>query len=193
LGNGLTATAALLVLLLLTGGEGVRAQPAASAPGTIAPPTEYLVAGHSLRLVVEGEVCVVEGERGTGGAVKLTLDLRPPCHLLTWREPPPRLADKASDGLPLGSAGAPMAWRYPGKAGAGVVVLAVIGDPLPEHLRASSLARLREQQGMRCGASVQGILLRGETVELSRKREHVGVLCAELGLNEKDFWLLAHP
>ena len=84
-----------------------------------------------------------------------------------------------------------MAWRYPGKPG--VVVLAVIGDPLPENLRASSLARLREQQGMRCGASVQGILLRGETVELSKKREHVGVLCAELGLSKKDFWLLAHP
>ena len=84
-----------------------------------------------------------------------------------------------------------MAWRYPGKAG--VVVLAVIGDPLPEHLRASSLARLREQQGMRCTASVQGLLLRAETVEPSKKREHVGVLCAELGLSEKDFWILAHP
>jgi hypothetical protein len=26
-----------------------------------------------------------------------------------------------------------------------------------------------------------------------KKREHVGALCLELGLDEKDFWLLAHP
>jgi len=191
LANGLTTAAALLALLSLTGGERVHAQPAASAPPAAASPTEYLVAGHGLRLVVEGDDCVVERERGTGAAIKLKLDLRPPCHLLTWRQPPARPADRTSDGVPLGSIGAPMAWRYPGKAR--VVVLAVIGDPLPESLRASSLARLREQQGMRCGASVQGILLRGETIELSKKREHVGVLCAELGLSEKDFWLLAHP
>jgi hypothetical protein len=191
LGDGLTTAAALLALLLLTGGERVHAQPAASPAHTAAPPAEYLVAGHRLRLVVEGDVCVVEGERGTGAAIQLKLDLRPPCHLLTWRQPPARPADQTSDGVPLGSVGAPTAWRYPGKAG--VVVLAVIGDPLPENLRASSLARLREQQGMRCTASVQGILLRSETVELSKKREHIGVLCAELGLNEKDFWLLAHP
>jgi hypothetical protein len=187
--NGLTRAAALLALLLITGSEPVRAQLAGSAPDA-APPIEYLVAGHTLRLVVEGDACVVEREGGAGAAIKLKLDLRPPCHLLTWRQPPARPADATSDGVPLGSVGAPMAWRYPGKA---VAVLAVIGDPLPEKLRAGSLARLREQQGMRCAASVQGLLLRGETIALSKKREHVGVLCLELGLNEKDFWLLAHP
>jgi hypothetical protein len=191
LGNGLTTAAGLLALVLLTGGERVHAQPRASAPDTASAPTEYLVAGHGLRLVVEGDACVVEGERGTGAAIKLKLDLRPPCHLLTWRQLPARPADQTSDGVPVGSVGAPMVWRYP--RAAGVMVLAVIGDPLPENLRASNLSRLREQQGMRCAASVQGILVRGETVELSKKREHVGVLCAELGLSEKDFWILAHP
>lgn len=190
MGHGLIRAAALLALLLITGAEPVRAQPATSAPDAAPAPTEYLVAGHTLRLVVEGDACVVEREGGAGAAIKLKLDLRPPCHLLTWRQPAARPADATSDGIPVGSVGAPMAWRYPGK---GAVVLAVIGDPLPENLRAGSLARLREQQGMRCAASVQGLLLRGETVALSKKREHVGVLCAELGLNEKDFWLLAHP
>jgi hypothetical protein len=189
LGNGLTTAAPLLALLLIWGG-GVHAQPAASAANT-ASPAEHLVEGHRLRLVVEGDVCAVERAPGNGAAVRLKLDLRPPCHLLTWRQPPARTTDQTSDGVPLGSVGAPVAWRYPGKAG--VVVLAVIGDPLPDNLRASSLFRLREQQGMRCSASIQGVLLRSGTVELSKKREHVGVLCAELGLNEKDFWLLAHP
>jgi hypothetical protein len=84
-----------------------------------------------------------------------------------------------------------MAWRYAGAKG--VVVLAVIGDPVPEKLRASSLYRLREQQGMNCASSLQGILLYTNEIRLSKKREHAGVFCAELGLEEKDFWLLAHP
>jgi hypothetical protein len=175
-------------------------QEAATVPAsTPAPPTysgpspEYTVKGHVLRLVVTGETCVVEHRSSGTGIGKLTLDLRPPCHLLTWRQLPPTTSQAAgvSDGLPIGTIGDPMAWQY--ASAEGVVALAVIGDPVPEKLRESSLYRLREQQGLSCASSVQAILLHVNQIQLSKKREHVGVFCAELGLEEKDFWILAHP
>jgi hypothetical protein len=84
-----------------------------------------------------------------------------------------------------------MAWLY--SRATGVIVLAVIGDPVPDQLRASDLYQLRERQGLHCTSSVQGILLSGSQTRLSSKRAHVGIVCAELGLEEKDFWMLAHP
>jgi hypothetical protein len=84
-----------------------------------------------------------------------------------------------------------MAWRYADAKG--VVALAVIGDPVPETLRTSSLYKLRERQGLSCASSVQGVLLHVDRIQLSKKREHAGIFCAELGLDEKDFWMLAHP
>lgn len=201
MGNGLIRSAALFAAALLAAchddsapreASAVRAYASAAMPDS-GPSPEYSVAGHVLRLVVDGGSCVVE-HRASGPAMnRLTLDLHPPCHLLTWRQSPPRAsqATDVSDGRPLGDIGGPMAWRYAGAKG--VVVLAVIGDPVPEKLRASSLYRLREQQGMNCASSLQGILLYTNEIRLSKKREHAGVFCAELGLEEKDFWLLAHP
>jgi hypothetical protein len=43
------------------------------------------------------------------------------------------------------------------------------------------------------GASLQAVLLREGRIILSRKRAQAGVFCVETGLDEKDFWLLAHP
>jgi hypothetical protein len=136
---------------------------------------------------------MVDHHAGSGERRTLVLALRPPCHLITWRQPAPRAATRGgvSDGRPVGAVGDAMAWRYP--SARGVVVVAVIGDPVPDSMRGGKLYQQRLQQGLTCSASVQGILLHGKTVRLSAKREHVGVLCAESGLDEKDFWLLAHP
>jgi hypothetical protein len=152
---------------------------------------KYHVAGHVLRLVTNGEACVVEHHGGNAETVKLILNLHPPCYFLTWQRPPSRASHAGKDGVPIGSVGDLIAWRYDGAKGA--IALAVIGDPAPDTLRSSNLYRLREQQGMHCGSSVQGILLRASEIQLSTKREHAGLFCAELGLEEKDFWLLAHP
>jgi len=84
-----------------------------------------------------------------------------------------------------------MAWQYPSEGG--IIALAVIGDPVPEELRQSSLYRLRTQQGASCASSVQAILLQVKQIRLSKKREHAGVFCAESGLEEQDFWIAAHP
>jgi hypothetical protein len=146
-----------------------------------------------MRLVITGEACTIE-HRADGSEIgTLTLDLRPPCYLLTWRQNPPTTRQEAggSDGLPIGTIGDPMAWQY--ASAGGVVALAIIGDPFPENLRQSSLYRLREQQGLTCASSIQAILLLGNRIRLSKKRENVAVFCAELGLEEQDFWMLSHP
>ena len=173
---------------------------ASVVPASAAPPTgysaqspQYTVMDNGLRLVITGEACVLEYHASGGSKVgKLMLDLHPPCYLLTWQQPPPTPNQEVSvsDGLPIGSVGDPMAWQY--ASAGGVVVLAVIGDPFPEKLRTSNLYRLRKQQGLTCASSVQAILLHGDQMQLSKKREHVDVFCTELGLEEKDFWMLSH-
>ena len=198
----LRAALAGAALLAVWPGGGPQGSLAATAPGAFpavppssAPAPEYTTAGHALRLVTTDGTCVVE-HRGSGGEPgRITLDLRPPCYLLTWQRPPPSAeahsAEGSSGGIPVGDVGEPMAWRYADMKG--VTTLAVIGDPMPDNLRASNLYQLREQQGLHCGASMQAILLRTDSARASRKRENVGVFCAELGLDEKDFWMLAHP
>ncbi|MGH8548837.1 MAG: hypothetical protein ACRERU_09605 [Methylococcales bacterium] len=204
MGDGLMRGAALLTIVLLVAchqNDDPRVQEAAaafplSAPAPASyskPPPEYTVKGHVLRLVVTGEACVIEHRVNESEIGKLTLDLRPPCYLLTWRQIPANTKQEAgvSDGVPVGAIGDPMAWQY--ASAGGVVALAVIGDPFPEKLRLSNLYRLREQQGLTCAPSVQAILLHGNQIRLSKKREHVNVFCAELGLEERDFWMLSPP
>jgi hypothetical protein len=202
LGHRLKFCSALVAVAVLTACPTIETQRngAASAqllaPGTPAVATtapEYTLAGHLLRLVVTDTGCVVEHRAPSAETRTLALGLRPPCHLLTWQRPPPTRdpASSTSAGAPIGTIGQPMAWQYADASG--VIALAVIGDPVPDALRESSLYRLRAQQGLQCAASIQGILLRGGQVQLSKKREHVGVFCAELGLEEKDFWSIAHP
>jgi hypothetical protein len=190
---------ALLALALLSayGADSSEWSTVSASPAVAPLPSElsveYIVRGHGVRLVVTDEACVVNHRVDDAELSKVTLNLRPPCHLLTWRRPPPTTSRVArpSDGLPVGRIGDPMAWLYP--SAKGVVALAVIGDPVPEELRASNLYQLRERQGLHCASSVQGILLDLNQIRLSKKRADVGVFCAELGLEEKDFWILAHP
>lgn len=193
--------AALLTAVLLVGcydehptqQERTTVTASTSTPATDSASPEYKIGDHVLRLVVTDKACIVEHRSSGAGIGKLTLDLLPPCHLLTWRKSPaaPSHAISVSDGLPVGTVGDPMAWQY--ASAKGVIALAVIGDPLPESLRNSSLYSLRQQQGLSCTSSVQAVLLRVNQIQLSRKREHAGVFCTELGLDEKDFWMLAHP
>jgi hypothetical protein len=153
---------------------------------------EYSVAGHQIRLLVEEGGCWLTYRSAGKGLERLKFNLHPPCYLLTWQRPPPQRADAegVSDGLPLGNIGDPIAWRY--RSAKGVIAIAVIGDPIPDDIRSSSLYKSRQQQGYLCASSMQGILFLGSKVQLSKKREDVGLLCVESEVQEKDFWMLAH-
>lgn len=161
------------------------------APTSSGEPAEYAINGHRIQLLEENGACLVRHRRAGGMPATLKLDLEPPCYLLTWRRQPPRraAAEGLSDGVAVGAVGDIMAWRYPGAKG--VTAIAVIGDPVPDGMRGDLFMR-RQREGLRCVASVQGVRILGETVRLAKKRQRVGVLCAELGLEEKAFWMIAH-
>jgi hypothetical protein len=190
LGDGLRAGTVLAVLALFAAQVTPQGEEAAKKAASSSS-AEYAIAGHRLRLVTAGESCAIEHRSEDREPARMLLNLRAPCYLLTWLQAPPERAGRAkSDGAPIGVAGDPMAWGYPDRE---TVVIAIIGDPIPDDLRVSSLYRLRVRQGLHCAASVQAVLVHAGDVQLSKKRENIGVLCNELGLGEKDFWLLAHP
>ena len=175
--------AAVLIALALSAASGLRAQGLAGpfSPGFVAPD------GSVLRLVTSNDVCAIEQTQQNGQARRLTLDLRPPCYFPVWRNAPPRNAARTS--RPLGAAGDPAVWQY-GKSN--TTVVAVIGDPVPQRMCPDGNCRAPPRQDFRCGGSLQAGLLRGGQLARSAKRGP-GIFCVETGLDEKEFWLLAHP
>jgi hypothetical protein len=153
---------------------------------------EYNVAGHRIRLLVEEGGCWLTHRAEGKGLKRFKFDLNPPCYFLTWQRSPPQRtgAEGVSDGLPLGNIGDPIAWRY--RSAKGVIAVAVIGDLIPDDIRSSSLYKSRQQQGYRCASRKQGILFLGNRAWLSKKSESAGLFCVESGVEEKDFWMLAH-
>jgi len=154
---------------------------------------DYNVEGHALRLVTTKDACILEHHLGTTEMSRLTLKLHPPCYMVTWnKNPPPRNSTPdLSDGLPLGAVGEPMGWRYASAGSA--LVLAVLGDAISQEAASSNEYRVRKKKDFHCASSIQGILISKKQVSLTAVRANVGIFCAELGLEEQDFWLLAHP
>lgn len=153
---------------------------------------QYVVAGHVVRVLgEEGQACQFHYKPvGSQAAFSVqNLNLLAPCYLLLWQIEPARKRP-GNAAVPVGKIGAPLAWRYASAKNA--LTLAVIGDPVGDNLRQSALYRLRQAQNMHCAGSVQGILIRANQVNVSQVRGQVGVLCLETGMDEKDFWLLAH-
>ncbi|WP_338845792.1 hypothetical protein V8J88_18955 [Massilia sp. W12] len=156
--------------------------------------TEHQIAGYRIRLhSTDGQACQVEyhSPQAKGEARMLALDLQAPCRLLTWQGPPPRKTGGPKSAQALGKRGEAQAWRYPDAGN--VIALAVIGDAPDAALQNSSLYRLRQSQGMHCAGSLQGLLLYPAEIKTSAVQRQSGVFCLEIGLEEKNFWLLAHP
>jgi hypothetical protein len=175
--------AAVLVALGLLAASDLRAQGLAGAfsPQFVAPDRSVV------RLMTSNDFCVIEQSLRDGQTRRLTLDLRPPCYFPVWRNAPPRNAARTSRAL--GAAGDPIVWQY-GKTN--TTVIAVIGDPIPERMCPGGACRAPPRQDFRCGGSLQAALLRGGQLTRSAKRGP-GMFCVDTGLDEKEFWLLAHP
>ena len=160
---------------------------------TLVSSPDYSIAGHTLRLLTSKDACILEHHQGKSEITRLTLNIHPPCYLLTWNQKPPskNLSSDVSDGVPIGGIGEPMAWQY--ARARNVLVLAVLGDALSQELISGNQYRLIKKQNFHCGSSIQGILIRDQKIELSTERANVGIFCAEIGIEEQDYWLLAHP
>ncbi len=153
--------------------------------------SEHVLEGHVLRLLNGGEQCVLERrlQADQTQVQKQTLELRPPCHFMRWSNSPPTMQKKrpSSAGVAVGSKGDPRAWRYP--SANNVIVIAVLGDPQntdPVFLQHAA-------HSAQCGTSVQAILLAPTEFGLGPLEKNGRVQCAEYGMDEKRFWLWAHP
>ncbi len=126
-------------------------------------------------------------------APKLKLELRPPCYLLTWQHAPVSKKSSISGGHAVGTAGDVMTWRYPNNKKLDSIAM-VIGDPIPAAEVASKLGQLRAN--FRCGTSLQGVAFDRKAsapARLTSVDKNSGITCVEQGLDEKAFWLMAHP
>jgi hypothetical protein len=186
LGHDSASTLVAAILCALSGG----AAPAGPTSAGDSRQAVYEIARHHIRLDVESSACwIVDRTRGTEEK-RLKLDLRPPCYLLMWRRKPPTIdAQGISDGVAVGGPGAPMAFRY--KVAGGTVAIAVIGDPPVRDPGPQSLYDSQVGQGYHCTDGMQGVRFRAARVQLLPKHSH-GLFCLEEGLDEKEFWMIAH-
>jgi len=169
-------------------GLGSSVPSAAATAASVA--SEYRFESTRLDLAVSGNRCSLTF---VGGSVHtVSLDLTPPCYLLIWNQPPPRLANgrAESGGQPVGSQGDAMAWKY--STAGDAKVIAVIGDSVADSLRRGALFKTRQAQNYRCAGSLQGVKIGSGAPVTTPKRHQTGVFCVEAGLDEKDFWMLAH-
>ncbi|MCX7110332.1 MAG: hypothetical protein NTX45_09420 [Proteobacteria bacterium] len=156
-------------------------------------PSEYKLDGNTLRLSSVGGSCVIEYNLNSPQRARKILDLHPPCYLLTWDKQTLPITRKSaiSGGVAIGNIGEPMVWQYP--SAKNVKVLIVLGDIFSPELLSSNLYQLRKRQNLHCAPSAQGVLINKHDLQLSKVRSHVGLMCAELGVEEASFWLFAHP
>lgn len=148
----------------------------------------FTVGSLALRLAEEGGTCVVLPDGAT--EPKLVLDLAAPCHVLLWRDPLPSATDAQADGVAVGKMGEAMGWRFPDIGAA--IHAAVIGDEVDPSLKESLTYKTRMEQGFHCAGSVQALVVENGKVKAGRKRTGQSILCAETGLDQAGFWLLAH-
>ncbi|MCW8936025.1 MAG: hypothetical protein OQK98_15025 [Gammaproteobacteria bacterium] len=66
--------------------------------------------------------------------------------------------------------------------------LAVIGNPVSNEAR----KQWNLDSNIICGEKAVGVLITNDTIRLSKTLLEGGVMCASKGLDEKDFWSLAH-
>jgi len=112
--------------------------------------------------------------------------------VLVWNDPPPRLPNgrAESGGQQVGKQGDAMVWKY--STAHDAKVIAVIGDPVSDRHRSGSLFKTRQAQNLHCAGSLQGVKVISGGPVLGPKRNQSAVSCVETGINEKDFWMLAH-
>jgi hypothetical protein len=124
---------------------------------------EATVLAKSLRIVDRHAACYL-----VYGASEFALAPKPPCYFL-------RSSDHGPQYFPYSDVGVD-------------AVLIVAGTPVSDALR-------REwglSPDLVCGTASQGVLIKGTEVTVSAAVLEGGVLCKDIGSDEKNFWYFAH-
>lgn len=124
---------------------------------------------HSFALSTLNNQCILEHTNTNNETVKkIPLALTPPCHFT-----------RKSDNTAL---------YYPYDDVEISATLIIVGNPISPEIR----KEWGLDNNVICGEKAQGLLIYKNEMRLSKKTLDGGVMCPYKGLDEKDFWYLAH-
>jgi len=153
--------------------------------------TTYELDGRPIRLETSAESCWIAADLGAG-AMRVALDLTPPCYVLRWQAEVDRAGPDVSDGMPVGQPGSVAAWRY--RKPAPFTVFAVVGDPVPEDsdLRKSLTYKQVADRQPPCVCSIQAVLVKQGQLSAGKKSSHGGIACPDTVEPQPTYWILSH-
>lgn len=124
------------------------------------------VMGRELRLVTLNDQCILQSEEGDKEA-NYPLEPKPPCYF-----------SRRDDTL--------QSFSYPDVNVQ--ATLMVVGTSLTE----SDREKWGIAEAEYCGEAAQGVLIRNDRLEVTEKPILDGVICRDMGTDEKNFWYFAH-
>jgi len=128
---------------------------------------ETAIAGYKLAIIEDDGKCELfyQGEKGSG---KLPLGPQPPCRFLT-------------------QAGGTLEF-YAYSDVKVKALLVIVGTPK----KPDPTIPVTMKKNYYCGDEIQGVLIRGDGVYITKLVMDAGLACTNLGLDEKFFWIFAH-
>lgn len=162
---------------------------ASSAPAVAT--TSYDLDGQRIGLGSSADSCWIATET-SAGAVRVSLDLKPPCYALRWQGELDRASPDVSDGVPVGRPGSLAAWRYTKPTQ--MTVFAVVGDPVPEDsdLRKSRTYKQVADRQPPCVSSIQGVLVKESRFSATKMLPQRGIFCPDTVPPQPTYWILSH-
>lgn len=128
---------------------------------------QAVIEKYSLTLRAMGESCYLDTKLESS-ASSVKLKIKPPCYFLRREST------------------APQSFSYK-DAGVEHMIL-IIGSPVAKE----KMAKWNVQPEQSCGEGRQAILIKASGLNVSDKVLEGGVVCRNLGADEKDFWYFAH-
>jgi hypothetical protein len=166
----------------------------ANRPESLVKSKQYRVEGFQLSIASNNDSCALKFENSsTHEKGTLPLTIKPPCYFVLnaydysktnqGTQPKP----SKPGGILLSKVkGEPLVWRYKQEHDVSVVI--VVGSPEPTE-DPERAAKIKKYQ---CGSERQGVLLTASDVKLSKRVASGSQICAQVGEEEKEFWLFAH-
>lgn len=144
----------------------------------------YMIGDVEARLVETDTTCLLRtGPQGS--THDLPLAFEPPCYWLLW-DADPKAKKASSGGQARGSDSQPIQWFYKDVKSTAALVT---GGPIPDDVSPQKAQKMLEHH---CGFGWQALVIEGDVAKVREKKDG-GQACQRSGLDERDFWLAAHP
>jgi hypothetical protein len=153
--------------------------------------TTYELDSLPIRLESNAESCWIAAG-SAAEAVRVDLDLTPPCYALRWQGEVDLPSPDVSDGVPVGQPGNVAAWRYTEPVP--FTVFAVVGDPIPEDSGLRKSRKYKQVAGRQppCVSSIQGVLVKQGRFSTRTPLARRGIFCPDTVPPQPTYWILSH-